>query len=82
MSNADLERAKLLGNELTEAVEVFVATFDLTPEQHAALSNVLAAAIGRATSMAAGAVVVVNTKVEQVAIEVEALKARQVGNAH
>lgn len=80
MSNADLERAKLLGNELTEAVEVFFAAFDLTPEQHAALSNVLAAVIGRASSMAASAVVGVNTKVEQLAIEVEQLKVRQAGN--
>lgn len=79
MSNADLERAKLLGNELTEAVEVFVATFDLTPAQHAALSDMLAATIGRASSMAAGAVLGVNTKVEQVAADVEALKARQIG---
>lgn len=67
------ERAKLLGDELTRAVDATVAAFAHTPAQRAALGDLIAAMLGRQMSLYAGqAVEVLNLKVRVADLEREA----------
>lgn len=50
------QRAELLGNDLTKAVDETVAAFACTPEQALALGNLLAATLGRVTERASSKV--------------------------
>lgn len=46
------QRAALLGDKLTTAVDRVVAVFDLTEEQHDAVGDLLAELLGRVTEQA------------------------------
>lgn len=73
--STDAARAALMGNELTQAVDETVAAFGCTDAQRIALGNLLAAVLGRVTSLAASKVVEAHRLVERV----EALEAREAG---
>ena len=51
------DRAALLGDDLTKAVDALTTCWPLSQAQAAALSDLLAAALGRVTSLAASAAV-------------------------
>ncbi len=63
------ERARLLGDELSEAVDAYVAA----PNAQT-LSDFLAVLLGRATSMAAGAVVHLVDRMDMIEQRVTALE--------
>lgn len=69
------DRAKLLGGELSKAVDEIVAAFGCTEAQRIALGNLLAAALGRVTERASSKVVEQYRLVDRVA----ALEAREAG---
>jgi hypothetical protein len=72
------ERARLIGGNLTKATDALVGAFRLTPEQHTALGDFLAAVLERVTERAVGKVV----EQYRLAERVEQLEAREAGSEH
>lgn len=78
----DEQRAQLMGNELTQAVDELTTCWPLSDAQHDALGNLLAAALGRVTSLAASAAVEKYQLIDRVgAVEARmaTLEAREAG---
>lgn len=76
------ERAQLFGGELTKAVDKLAACWPLSGEQATALSDLLAAALGRVTSLAASAAIEKYSLIDRMgAVEarVATLEAREAG---
>lgn len=71
----DAERAQLMGNELTRAVDALVKAYAHTPAQHAALGDLIAAMLGRQMSLYARQEI----EVYELKARVAVLEAREAG---